>query len=120
MRRLNNSEERHAQDIACSHLIKGCEGAISELEAAAGETSGLPRTKKRAQEILAHVLSSWRQARSGLAPSEESLHLEANMDDWTTDELFGEALARRAGDRPALREMQGMTLQAQLTAHDDE
>ena len=116
MRRLNNKEEQHAQHIACSHLIRGCEGAISELQAATGETSGLPRTKKRAEDILKEVLLSWRHAMDG--PSQAPLWNEDTLDQWTSDELVEEALTRRAGDRPALRLMQSMTLKAQLTAHD--
>ncbi len=36
---------------------------------------------------------------------------------WTSDELFAETLKRRAGDFPALRAMQELTLRAQLAAH---
>lgn len=42
----------------------------------------------------------------------------SNLDSWTSDELFAETLKRRAGDFPALRAMQELTLRAQLTAHD--
>lgn len=118
MRRLNNKEEQQAQHIACSHLIRGCEGAISELQAAGGETNGLPRTKKRAEDILTEVLSSWRHAMDAIAPSQAPLWNQDNLDRWTSDELFGEALARRAEDGPALRLMQARTLVAQLTEHD--
>jgi hypothetical protein len=120
MRRLSNNEEQHAQRIACGHLVRGCEGAISELQAAPGETNGRPRTTKRAQEILAQVLSSWRHAMGVVTPSQEPLWNEDNLDDWTSDELLAEALVRRAGDGPALRLMQGLTLKAQLTARDRE
>ena len=121
MRRLSNNEEQQAQRIACSHLLRGCEGAVSELHAATGETAGQPRTKKRAQEILAQVLSSWRDTLKALRSAEEPAQATIpanNLDGWTGDELFAEALARRAGDAPALRLMQGLTLTAQLTAHD--
>ena len=119
MKRLNEEEEQRAQHIACSHLVRGCESAASELHSATGETAGQPRTRKRAQEILAEVLSSWRHALSVVTPRQEPLSNAAgNLDDWTSDELFAEALARRAGDGPALRLMQGLTLRAQLTAHD--
>ena len=50
--------------------------------------------------------------------AQQPMSSEANLDDWTSDELFAEALARRAGDGPALRLMQALTLKAQLTAHD--
>jgi len=120
MRRLNDKEEQHAQQIACGHLIRGCEGAITELRATGGETSGLPRTNQRAQEILAHVLSTWRDAMSDVAPSQEPLRNDNTLERWTSEELFAEALTRQAGDGPALRVMQSRTLKAQLTAHDSE
>ena len=41
-----------------------------------------------------------------------------NLDDWTSEELFAEALKRRARDPSALRVMQELTLRAQLNAHD--
>jgi hypothetical protein len=118
MRRLSKNEEQHAQHIACGHLVRGCEAAISELQAAPGDTDGQSQTKERSQEILAQVLSSWRHAMSVVAPLQEPLSNEDNLDDWTSDELFAEALARRAEDGPALRLMQTLTLKAQLTAHD--
>ena len=121
MRRLSNNEEQQAQRIACSHLLRGCEGAVSELHAATNETGGQPRTRKRAQEILAQVQSSWRDTLDALRSAEEPAQATipaGNLDGWTGDELFAEALARRAGDAPALRLMQGLTLTAQLTAHD--
>ncbi len=121
MRRLSNNEEQHAQHIACGHLVRGCEDAISELQAAPSETNGRSRTRKRAQEILAHVLSSWQDTlktlRSAEEPAQTTLPV-GNLDEWTGDELFAEALARTSGDGPALRLMQGLTLRAQLTAHD--
>jgi hypothetical protein len=118
MTRLSNNEEQHAQHIACGHLVRGCETAILELQAAPGETGARPQTKQRAEEILAQVLSSWRYTMSVVAPSQTPLSNGDTMDDWTSDELFAEALARRAGDAPALRLMQAQTLKAQLTAHD--
>jgi hypothetical protein len=120
MQRLNETEEQQAQHIACGHLVKGCEDALSELEPAPGETNRRARTRTRAQEIVAGVLSSWRDAWSAVAPSQGPPWSGDNLDDWTTDELFSEALTRRAGDGPALRLMQSKTLDAQLTAHDDE
>lgn len=118
MTRLTNNEEQQAQHIACGHLVRGCEAAISELQAAPAETDALPQTRKRSQEILAQVLSSWRHAMGVVAPSQDPLSNEDSLGDWTSDELFAEALARRAGDGPALRLMQALTLKAQLTAHD--
>lgn len=121
MRRLSNNEEQQAHHIACSHLVKGCEGAASELHAASGETGGQSRTRKRAQEILAQVLSSWRDTLKALRSAEEPAQATipvGNLDAWTGDELLAEALARRAGNPQALRLMQGLTLRAQLTAHD--
>ena len=121
MRRLTNNEEQQAQQIACSHMVRGCEGAVSELHAATGETGGQPRTRKRAQEIVAQVLSSWRDTLKALRSAEEPVQATIpanNLDGWTGDELFSEALERRAGDAPALRMMQGLTLTAQLAAHD--
>ena len=119
MNRLNDNEEQHAQHIACGHLVKGCEGAIIALAASAGTANERPRTRKRAQEILTQVLSSWRDAMSVVTPR-QGLGNAETLDGWTTDELVAEALTRHAGDGPALRLMQGLTLQAQLTAHDDE
>ncbi len=119
MKRLNDEEERQAQHIACGHLVKGCESAASELHAAVGEKHGQSRTKERAQELLAEVLSSWRHALSVVTPGlEPPPDAAGNLDDWTSDELFAEALTRRADDAPALRLMQGLTLKAQLAAHD--
>lgn len=121
MRHLSNNEEQRAQHIACSHLVQVCEGAVSELHASASETGGQSRTRTRAQEILAQVLSSWRDTltafRSAEEPGQATLPV-ATLDGWTGDELFAEALARKAGDAPALRLMQGLTLRAQLTAHE--
>lgn len=121
MTRLSHNEERQAQHIACGHLVRGCEGAVSELQQVADEPGGPSPTVARAGDILAQVLFSWRDALSGLAPGETSgPAAEANLDDWTRDELFSEALARTAADGPALRVMQGMVLAARLTAHDGE
>lgn len=41
-----------------------------------------------------------------------------NLDGWTREELFAEAVKRSGGDPPALRLMQGVVLAALLTAHD--
>jgi hypothetical protein len=121
MNDLNDAEEQQAQHIACSHLVRGCESAASELHSATGETDGPSQTTMRAQQILAEVLSSWRHALSVVRPGQEPLSNAAGtLDDWTSDELFAETLTRRAGDGPALRLMQGLTLRAQLTAHDRE
>lgn len=119
MKRLSNVQEQEAQHIACSHLVQGCESAIATLEASDTEPSGdRPRTRQRAHEILAHVLSSWQDVSTVVAPRQEPLWDGDTLDEWTTDDLFAETLARRAGDGPALRLMQELTLRAQLTAHD--
>jgi len=121
MRRLSNNEEQQAQDIACSHLVRGCEGAVSELSAATGASEGPSPAKKRAGEILAQVLSSWRDTRKTLRIAEEPATgaiAAGDLAGWTGDELFAEALTRSAGDPPALRLMGGGILRALLTAHD--
>ena len=121
MTRLSHNEEQQAQHIACGHLVRGCEGAVFELQHVAVETGGQSPAMARAGDILAEVLSSWRDALKVLAPGETSASAaEANLDDWTSDELFTEALARTAGDVPGLRLMQGLVLAARLTAHDRE
>ena len=122
MTRLSNNEEQQAQHIACSHLVRGCEGAVSELQHVNGKAKGQSPTMVRAGDILAQVLSSWQDALKVLTPGEESgsAPAEANLDGWTSDELFTEALARTAGDVPALRLMQDVVLEARLTAHDRE
>ena len=121
MRRLSNNEEQQAQDIACSHLVRGCEGAVSELLAATSASEGPSPAKKRAGEILAQVLSSWRDTRTALRITEEPATgaiAAGDLDGWTGDELFAEAVTRSAGDAPALRVMGGGILRALLTAHD--
>ncbi len=121
MRRLSNNEEQQAQHIACSHLVRGCEGAVSELFAATGASERPSPAKKRAGEILAQVLSSWRDTGKALRITEEPATVAiaaGDLDGWTGDELFAEALTRSAGDPPALRLMGGGILRALLTAHD--
>ena len=121
MRRLSDNEEQQAQHIACSHLVRGCESAVSELLAATGASEGPSPAKRRAGEILAQVLSSWRDTRNALTIVEEpaSVAIAAgDLDGWTGGELFAEALTRSAGDAPALRVMGGGILRALLTAHD--
>lgn len=116
MKHLKNNEEQRAQHIACAHLVRGCESAVSELQAGPIEAGTLPQTRERAQEILDQVLSSWRDTLGVVASWQQPLGND--LGDWTSDELLAEALARRAGDAPALRAMQTLTLRAQLTAHD--
>ena len=121
MKRLNDDEEEQAQRIACSHLVRGCEGAVSELRLSTGETEGGSPTVKRAHVILTQVLSSWRGALNGLTTAEEAGVREAaasNLNGWSSDQLFAETVARRAEDAPALRLMQGVLLEALLTEHD--
>lgn len=121
MRHLSDDEEQHAQHIACSHLVRGCEGAVSELLAATGASEGPSPAKRRAAEILAQVLSSWSDTRNALTivgePASVAI-VAGDLHGWTSDELFAEVLTRRASDAPALRVMQGSTVRALLTAHD--
>ncbi len=120
MKRLNDNEEQRAQRIACTHLVRGCEDAASDLVSATDEAGEGSAITKRAHDILAQVLHSWREALEVLRPGDlpETAATMTNLDGWTGDELFAEALVRRAGDAPALRVMQGTLLRAVLTAHD--
>ena len=68
-----DEEEREAQRIALAHLIRGCDDAVSELIRAVSENGDQPEATKRAREILAEMLSSWRQTLSALGPSEADL-----------------------------------------------
>ena len=122
MTRLNDDEEQQAQHMACAHLVRGCEGAVSELRLANDEREGQSPTVQRAGAILAQVLSSWRDTEKALGSAREpaAVASPASLDGWTSDELFAEALARTAGDVPALRLMQDVVLEARLTAHDRE
>jgi hypothetical protein len=66
-----DDDERRAQRIACSHLILGCEAAVSDMLIELGdEGSGSP-AMVRAREILAHVLSSWHETLRALTPKDE-------------------------------------------------
>jgi hypothetical protein len=66
-----DEDERRAQRIACSHLIVGCENAVSNMLIELGaEGAGSP-SMVRAREILAHVLSSWHETLRALTPREE-------------------------------------------------
>ena len=123
MKRLNDNEEQRAQGMACTHLVRGCEDAVSDLVLATGEADEPSAIRERAHDILAEVLSSWREASEALRPvdlPEAVATVANNLDGWTSDELFAEALARTAGDVPALRLMQDVVLGARLTAHDRE
>jgi len=114
-------EEQQAQRIACTHLVRGCEGAVSELGWATGEIEGQSPTMERAQDILAQILFSWQDTLKALRTAEEPgavTTVVSNLDGWTSDELLAEVLERRAGAAPALRLMQGVILRARLTAHD--
>ena len=121
MIRLSDNEEQQAQLIACSHLVRGCEGAVSEHGLATGEIEGQSPTMERAQDILAQVLFSWQDTLKVLRTAEEPgavTTVVSNLAGWTSDELLAEVLERRAEDVPALRLMQGVLLRALLTAHD--
>ncbi len=123
MIRLSDNEEQQAQRIACTQLVRGCEGAVSELLSATGEIERQRPTMKRARAILAQVVSSWRGALKALGTAEDPgavTTVAGNLDGWTSDELLAEAVTRRADDAPALRLMQGTVLRALLTAHDRE
>ena len=123
MKRLNDNEEQQAQSMACTHLVRGCEDAVSDLVLAAGEADEPSAIRERAHGILAQVLASWREASEALRPAdlpEAAATVGNDLDGWTSDELFAEALARTAGDVPALRLMQDVVLEARLTAHDRE
>lgn len=65
MANLVDEEEREAQRIALAHLIRGCDDAVSGL-IQKGKGQQLQSTK-RAREILAEMLSSWRQTLTALA-----------------------------------------------------
>ena len=121
MKRLNDNEEQRAQSMACTHLVRGCEDAVSDLVLATGEADEPSAITQRAHDILAEVLSSWREASEALRPAdlpETAATVGNDLDGWTSDELFAEAVGRRADDAPALRLMQGTLLRAFLTAHD--
>jgi hypothetical protein len=63
-------EERAAQRIALAHLVRGCEGAVSELLRAISEEGEQSAATRRAREILADMLSSWRQTLTALGGDE--------------------------------------------------
>jgi len=121
MKRLNDSEEQQAQSMACTHLVRGCEDAVSNLLLATGEAGEPSAISERAHDILADVLSSWREASEVLQPMNppEAVATTANnLDGWTSDQLFAEAVGRRADDAPALRLMQVTILETRLSAYD--
>lgn len=121
MKRLDDKEEQRAQSMACTHLVRGCEDAVSDLVLATGEGGEPPAIRERAHDILADVLSSWREVSEALRPGdlpEAEATVASNLDGWTSDQLFAEAVGRRADDAPALRLMQDTLLRAFLTAHD--
>lgn len=108
--RLSGTEEQQAQSIACTHLVRGCEGAVADLVLVNAEADGRSPTMDRAHDILAQVPFSWRGALEALRPAEAPGAVTTavnNLDGWTSDELFAEAVERRAGDAPALQLMQG-------------
>ena len=115
-----HDEEKQAQRIACAHLIRGCEAAVSDLQDVVREAKEQSLTSVRAGDILANVLASWREALQILTVDEKTgpAPRAANLDAWTSDELFAETLTRRANDGPGLRAMEGLTLRALLEAHD--
>lgn len=64
----SDEEERAAQRIALTHLVTGCEGAVSELLRTIRERDDRSPATRRAREILAEMLSSWRRTLAALAP----------------------------------------------------
>jgi hypothetical protein len=54
--------ERDAQRLALTHLIKGCDDAVSTFLERLSEDGELSPVTTRAREILAELLASWRQA----------------------------------------------------------
>lgn len=66
----SGEEEREAQRIALTHLVKGCEDAVSQMLRAISEEGEQSPATKRAREILAEMLSSWRQTLAALEPPE--------------------------------------------------
>jgi hypothetical protein len=67
---LTEREERQAQQMACARLVRGCEGAVSELLVAISQDAPSPVTT-RARELLAQVLSSWRDTSKALRTADE-------------------------------------------------
>ncbi len=45
-------------------------------------------------------------------------HQATNLEAWTTEQLFAEALERSGQNVPALRQMERLILRSLLTAHD--
>jgi len=72
MSNLSDDDERQAQHIACSHLIRGCESAVSELLYGMSEADEGSPAMKRAREILVRVISSWRDTLKALKTAEEA------------------------------------------------
>jgi hypothetical protein len=70
MTSLSDDNERQAQHIACTHLIRGCESAVSDLLLAMGEADAGSPAMRRAREILAGMLSSWHETLRALTPKE--------------------------------------------------
>jgi len=63
-------DERSAQRIALTHLVRGCEDAVSDLLRAISEEGEQSTATRRAREILAEMLSSWRQSLTALGGEE--------------------------------------------------
>jgi len=71
MKGLNDIEERQARRIACARLVQGCEGAVSELLLTIDKVEEPPPVTKRARELLAQVLCSWRETLQALKTADE-------------------------------------------------
>lgn len=69
---LQDPEERQAQRIACIHLIRGCESAVSELLHTMDRTDDGSPALLRAREILVRALASWRDTLQALDAAEEA------------------------------------------------
>lgn len=68
---LSEVQERQAQRMACTRLVSGCEGAVSELLVSISEDTEPSPVTTRARELLAQVLSSWRDTLKTLRTAEE-------------------------------------------------
>jgi hypothetical protein len=68
---LTEGEERQAQRLACTRLVSGCEGAVSDLLVTISEEAEPSLVTTRARELLAQVLSSWRDTLTTLRTADE-------------------------------------------------
>ncbi len=64
-----DDDERQAQHIALTHLVRGCDYAVSGLLEEVNETGEQSPATRRAREILEQMVSSWRQTLGALRRS---------------------------------------------------